>query len=78
MPDLSPQQFQDLRQQLNAAMQAAATSAPAQPAPAGPLPADFCSVYKALRPILQIAAMFIPGYGAAINAFITVCDKICP
>jgi hypothetical protein len=78
MPDLSPQQFQDLRQQLNAAMQAAATSAPAQPAAAAPLPADFCSVYKALRPILQIAAMFIPGYGAAINAFIAVCDKICP
>ena len=76
MPDLSPQQFQDLRQQLNAAMQAAATTQPA--APAGPLPADFCSVYKALRPILQIVAVILPGYGAAISAFITVCDKICP
>ena len=77
MPDLSPQQFQDLRQQLNAAMQAAAT-APPTAAAAAPLPADFCSVYKALKPILQIAAMFLPGYGAAINAFIAVCDKICP
>jgi hypothetical protein len=76
MPDLSPQQFQDLRQQLNAAMQAAATAQPA--APAGPLPADFCSVYKALKPILQFAAMILPGYAVAINGFITVCDKICP
>jgi hypothetical protein len=76
MPDLSPQQLQDLRQQLNAAMQAAATTPPA--APAGPIPGDFCSVYTALRPILQFVAVIVPGYGAAIGAFITVCDRICP
>jgi len=76
MPDLSPQQFQDLRQQLNAAMQAAATAQP--PAAGAPIPVDFCSVYKALRPILQIVAVIIPGYGAAIGAFIAVCDRICP
>jgi hypothetical protein len=72
--------YQSLQQQFNAAMREVAAASPATPpiSPAAPLPADFCSVYKALKPILQVVAMFIPGYGAAINAFIAVCDKICP
>lgn len=46
---------------------------------AGPgIPAQFCSIYKAVKPILQLVSVFLPGaWQAGIAAFIAVADTVC-
>jgi hypothetical protein len=74
MADLSAQ----TKQEFNAAF-AAAVTAPAPAAAPGALPTDFCTTYKTLRPILQVAASLLPApIGPGLTALLAVLDKICP
>jgi hypothetical protein len=73
MADLSAQ----TKQEFSAAFAAAVAAPPA--APPGALPTDFCTTYKTLRPILQLAASLLPApIGPGLTALLAVLDKICP
>jgi hypothetical protein len=47
--------------------------------PSGPPAGKICPVYKAIRPVLQFIAGFVPlAWKAGILAFIAVFDQLCP
>ena len=92
---LSTQTLNELRAELNASLAPAHTetmalvataAAPGAAAAAAPaVPADFCSLYKSVRPILQGAVSFLPflpGLGSsiatAIKLLMKIADPICP
>ena len=91
---LSTQTLNELRAELNASLApahtetmalAATAAAPGAAAAAPALPADFCSLYKSVRPVLQGAVTFLPflpGVGSsiatAIKLLMKIADQICP
>ena len=73
-----PMTFEDIDAAVKAGLAAHYTAAPAAAGAKINLPKEFCAVYQAVKPILDLVRMFLPApWGAAIAAFEVVADAIC-